>query len=157
VTVVTHVVLCLIILILSGMSSAHYCNTAQALSLGGSAVLAYFPWALLGIYALVVVFTRNAFKRSTRVGGIVVAFVLAVVCNYYPNWLVERDSQKIEIRRFVKHGEMFLPRAEIESFERAFKTPTVQESVSGGGPWLLVPRKNFSQAMITFLQDQALK
>jgi hypothetical protein len=148
-----HGFLCFPILMVGSSFASMPGGLARSLSLTGSGVIPFIPFAAVAIYVLIVSITRKNSKRWIRIGGIAAAYLLAIACINYPNWLFDRFSQKIEIGAFIKHGEFFLPADEIMSFEQTFKTPAVQ--YASVGRWLVVPRNKFSESMVSFLRDQA--
>ena len=150
-----HAVFGLAILMIGYDFAAVDGGMARRLSLTGAGVIPFIPWLAASIYILIVGVARKVSKQWIAVCGNVGAYILAAVCTTYPNWLFERYSQKIEIGPLAKRGEMFLPADEITMFEHKFNTPTIQYSSSSGGPWLVVPRNKFSDAMVSFLNDQA--
>ncbi len=156
--ILVHIVVCYLILGLSFVHSTLPKDFAQILSLTGPFILAVIEWCplvLLLSYALIVFATRKSPVGSARIVGAIVVAVLALVGTYYPDWLVKRYSQKIEIGQFVRDDDMFLPAEEIRRFEQTFGTPTAQYSETGGGPWLVVRRDKYSPAMVAFLREEA--
>jgi hypothetical protein len=151
-----HGLFCFVILLTGSDFAAMDGGLARRLSLTGSCVIPFVPLAGVVIYVLIVRITGKTPKLSYRIGGIVAAYLLGSICVSYPNWLFEKYSQKIGIKSFLKHDEMFLPNDEITNFEQTFKTPAVQYS-SSDGFWLVVPRNKFSEPMISFLRENAEK
>jgi hypothetical protein len=148
----------LVFYVIAGVSFVHGIlsrGIAQELSLMGplaSEALEFLPLALVFAYAVFALATRKSSAPSVWLGGAVGVIILAVVGTYYPDWLVERCSRKIEISSFVKAEDLFLPAQEIRRFEQTFGTQTAQCS-DGGGTWLIVRQDKYTPAMIAFLRE----
>jgi hypothetical protein len=155
--IVVHILVLYVIIGLSFVHSTSSQGIARDLSLTSpaiSAVLEWCPLVLIVVYAVFARATRKSSAALTWIGGAIGAVVLAFAGTYYPDWLVERRSQKIEISSFVGPNDMFLSPDEIRSFEQRFVTPSHQLSTSGGGPWLIVPRDKYDPAMVGFLREK---
>ncbi len=119
---------------------------SRELDLPGSGIIPFIPWIALGIYILVVLLTRKNERRTIRIFGIIGGYLFASVLVSYPNVIFGRFSSKIKTSDF-------LPREVITEFEQTFLTPTVHYSSSStGGPWLVVPKERFDQAMIDWVK-----
>ncbi len=141
---------------LSFVHSPRSLGIARDLSLVGpltSDVLECWALVLTLSYAAFAVATRKTPVRSVLVGGAVGAIVLTFLGTYYPNWLAERCSRKIDISSFVGADAMFLPPDEIRRFEQTFGTPTSQLA-SGRDLWLIVRRDKYTSAMVAFLEQK---
>ncbi|PWU10380.1 MAG: hypothetical protein C5B50_25615 [Verrucomicrobia bacterium] len=152
-----HILVCYVIVGLSFVHATTEKDIARDLSLinpVGLAAIEWCPLALLLMYGLLARMTRKDSRRTAWLTAASAVVVLAIVGTYYPDWIVERYSEKIEIGSFVG-DDMFLPPDEVRRFERAFETPTTQLVESGGGPWLIVPRAKYSPTMVVFLREEA--
>jgi hypothetical protein len=156
--IVVHILVFYIIVGLSFVHGTTSQGITRDLSLTSpltSRALECCPLVLTVIYAVFARATRKSSAPLAWIGGAVGAVILAFAGTYYPDWLVERCSRKIEISSFVRADDMFLPPDEIRSFEQTFGTPTHQLSSSGGGAWLIVRRDKYTPAMVAFLRDKA--
>lgn len=151
-------VVCYVILGLSFGHSTSYLDIARNLALIGPSVstaIECCPLVLILGYASVAFVTRKSSARSSLIGlalGVIALDVIATCC---PEWLVNRNAQKIEIASFVPAGDSFLSGEEISRFEQAFGTPTAQSRQTGGGPWLVVRCDKYSPSMVAFLKGEA--
>jgi Na+/proline symporter len=155
--IAVHILVCFVVVGLSFVHATTYQGIARSLSLIGPVVLSAIQWcplALLVAYGLVARVTRRDSSRLAWLAGASGVVVLAIVGPHYPDWVVERYSEKIEIGSFVGN-DLFLPPDVVRRFEEAFGTPTAQLSTSGGGPWLIVPRAQYSPLMVAFLKEEA--
>ncbi len=138
-----HLLVFYVIVGLSFVHSPRSLGIARDLSLVGpltSDVLECWALVLTLSYAAFAVATRKTPVRSVLVGGAVGAIVLTFLGTYYPNWLAERCSRKIDISSFVGADPLCsCPPDEIRRFEQTFGTPTSQLA-SGRDLWLIVRR-----------------
>jgi len=155
--IVVHILVFYVIIALSFVHSTTSRGIARDLALTGpltSGALECCPLVLIVIYATFARATRKSAVQLVWIGGALGAVILALVGTFYPDWLVERCSHKIEISSFVIANDMFLPADEVKSFEQTFGTPTHQLCTSGGGPRLIVRRDKYTPAMVAFLRDK---
>ena len=154
-----HIVVLWIILAISFVHGSGDLSTAQYLSLiSGSArnFIELAPIVFIAIYILFVLGTRRSRKPSVWMVGGCVAIISALAVIYYPDWVVQRYTQRIGIGQFIPKCEMFLPKDVVSRFEQKFGTRAMECSTSRGGPWLIVRRDSYSPEMVDFLKQETL-
>ena len=120
---------------------------AIKLDLPGSGIIPYIPWTALAIYITVVIITQKNKRRTIRVCGIIGGYVFALMISIFPNLVFNKFSTRIKT-------ENWLQTADIEIFEREFYTPTIHiNSSSTGGPWIVVPKRNFRPEMVVWIRE----
>ncbi len=141
-----HALLGFAILMIGSDFAAINGRHARQLALPGAGITPFIPWIALGAYVLIVILTQRLTRRHMRIGGIVAGYVLAGFLVSYPNWMFKRSSEKIRIREFLSS-------ATAAEFQQSFDTPTVQFSDSSGGPWLVVPKRKYTESMHEWIRN----